>query len=188
MGVVGTALDRAALAARLEGLGEAGRRAAVLDRAAGEILAGIAALSPLTTPMASSYAERISRPLAVGFDSAVLATTRGYAAHMGVEADPGAFGALDVPVLGNLPPARGGRPPADLLNRVVRATRRGFEHIRAVDEQVWVGLAACTTSRVHRQEGHDGPFADPAVVEALLRVGWVLRQVDLHYHQEPERR
>lgn len=181
--------DWAALRSELGRLGEAGRRAAALDREAHERLAGMSALSPLSTPLLSAYLERIGRPLAgLGFDGGALAGTHGYAAHLAVEADPAAYGAADVPVIGDLPPARRGHPPADLLNRVVRATRRGFEHIRAVDDEVWSGLCACVTHRVHDAAGADGPFAEPAVVEALVRLGWVLRQVDIRYQQEPERR
>lgn len=188
-GVVGKALDLATLQATLEDLGEAGERARLLDRDAGEVLAGLLALSPLTTPLVTTYVERLGRPLPdFGFDGGVLATTRGYAAHVAVEAGPGAYGAGEVPVLGNLPAVRNGRPPADLLNRVIRASRRGFEHIRAVDADVWAGLSACVTHRVHDQAGAEGPFADPVVVDALVRFGWVLRQVDLHYGQAPERR
>ena len=189
VGVVSERLDRAGLRAELGSLGAAGRRADALDARAAVILSELCALSPLSTPLLSTYLERIGRPLAeLGFDGGALAGTHGYAAHLAVEADPAAYGATDVPVIGDLPPARRGRPPADLLNRVVRATRRGFEHIRAVDDDVWSGLCACVTYRVHEAAGADGPFAEPVVVDALVRLGWVLRQVDIHYRQEPERR
>ncbi len=42
-----------------------------------------------------------------------------------------------------------------------------------------------------RRKGEDGrlpPALDVSVVDALLRFGWVLRQVDLFYGLEPDRR
>lgn len=187
--MVSERFDRASLRAALGRLGDSGRRAEALDARAALIRSDLTGLSPLSTALLSSYLERIGRPLAeLGFDGGALAGTHGYAAHLAVEADPAAYGATDVPGIGDLPPSRRGRPPVDLANRVVRATRRGFEHIRAVDDDVWSGLCACVTYRVHDAAGPDGPFAEPAVVEALVRIGWVLRQVDLHYRQEPERR
>lgn len=186
--MVAERFDRAALRAELRSLGVAGRRAQALDAAAAGIRSELSSLSPLSAPLLCAYLERIGRPLAeLGFDGGALAATQGYGAHLAVEADPAAYGATDVPVLGDLPPARRGRPPSDLLNRVVRATRRGFGHIRAVDDDVWSGLCACVTYRVHEAAGADGPFAEPVVVDALVRLGWVLRQVDIHYRQEPER-
>jgi hypothetical protein len=115
-----------------------------------------------------------------------------------VESDPGAFGADEVPVLGTLPALRHGRPPSDLTNRVLRATRRGFEHVRAVDEGTWEGYVACTTWRAHQQapgpeaggedeEAAEPGYVDPQVIDALVRFGWVLRQVDIYYRQAPER-
>jgi hypothetical protein len=109
-------------------------------------------------------------------------------AHLVTERDPTAVGAAEVPLL-NLPPLRRGHPPRDLLTRVVKASRRNFERIRAVPGPVWEGLVRDLARRVHDR----APDADPAdllalaVVDGLARFGWVLRQVDLRYGLEPER-
>ncbi len=179
-------LDRAALRAELEGLGASGRAAELLDGAAASTLAAGPVQSQLSAALLGGYLERIGRPLSgLSREAGMLAGGEGYAAHLAVEADPLAYGAKDVPVLGSLPPIRRGRPPADLLTRAVRATRKGFEHIRAVDDDVWSGLVSCATYRVHEAAGEGGPFAAPVVVDALVRLGWVLRQVDIHYGQAP---
>ncbi|MHB8505290.1 MAG: hypothetical protein ACYDEN_06160, partial [Acidimicrobiales bacterium] len=178
VGVVPAALDGASLEQRLSGLGEAGERARALDLAAVDVARTLAALSPLTSSLVETYLDRISRPLRdLGFDLGAMLVTRGYAAHLAVEADHAAYGADDIPVLGGLPPARDGRPPSDLLTRVVRGTRRRFEHIRAVDADVWDGFVACSTFRAHRLAGDGGGgeeeavgFVDPVVVDALVRL------------------
>ena len=195
VGVVPAAMDAVSVEQRLDGLGEAGDRARALDLATVEVMRTLAGLSPLTSGLVETYLERIGRPLRdLGFDAGAMLVTRGYAAHLAVEADHAAYGAADVPVIGGLPPARDGRAPADLLTRVVRATRRGFGRLRAVDDEVWDGFVACSTFRVHRLAGAAGAadepvgFVDPVVVEALVRLGWILRQVDLHYGQQPDRR
>lgn len=189
VGAVAGRLDQGALKARLDQLGPDGEVAARLDAAAEQQLASLRSLSQLTTPLSLAYLERIGGPLAaLEPDIGVYVVSRGYAAHLAVEADPAAYGAADIPVLGSLPALRHGRPPGDLLNRLVRATRRGFDRIRAVSVEVWEGYVAATTNRVHRREpaadppeGAAGGHLDPAVVDGLLRFGWVLRQADLHY-------
>lgn len=188
VGVVDTAVGKGELDERLVALGEAGDRARALDGAAVELTRRLAGLSPLTSALAENYAERVARPLPdVGFDAATMLVVRGYAAHLAVEADPSRYGAADIPVIGSLPPARHGRAPTDLLTRVVRATRRGFEHYRAVDAEVWEGFVACSAQRVHAlATASETAFAAPDVVDGLVRVGWILRQVDLHYGQQPE--
>jgi hypothetical protein len=191
LGVVDARLGRRDLAERLAGLGESGRLARDLDRAVEVAMAAVAGLSPLTSPLAVTYLERIRQALEdLSLESGAYVTARGYVAHLVVEADPGAFGAADVPVLGTLPEPRRGRPPQDLLGRVVKASRRGFERIRAVDDGVWEGFVACATYRVHERDAvrGEGSYADPTVIDGLVRFGWVLRQVDLRYGMEPERR
>jgi len=197
-GVVAAGLDEGELVERLAALGERGLVARALDEAVQTALPGLVALSPLSSPLAVGYLERVRHALKqLSLETAVFVTTRAYVAHLLVEADPAAFGAADVPVLGTLPPLRKGRPPQDLLNRVVKASRRGFEQIRALDDEVWAGFVDCTTWRVHQRaagpsdgeeaSGEAPGYLDPAVVDGLLRFGWVLRQVDIHYRVEPER-
>jgi hypothetical protein len=200
LGVVGEALaGEADLLERLGGLGEAGLAARSLDVAVEETLPGLVSLSTLSAPLAVAYLERVKHAIKqLQLQAGVLVTTRAYLAHMIVEGDPTAYGASEVPVLGTLPPLRKGRPPQDLLNRVVKASRRGFEHICALDTAVWEGFVACITWRVHSGTGgldagggdgggDGGAYLDPAVIDGLARFGWVLRQVDLHYRLEPER-
>lgn len=193
LGTVEVAVDPAAVRAGLADRGDAGMRAKKLDRWVEEKLAGASCLSNLTAGLALSYLERIRHPLAaLTLEGGVTITTRGYLAHMAVEEDPTAYGAgIEVTILGNLPDLRKGRPPQDLLNRVVKATRRGFEEIRAVPDDVWQGYLLCVTGHAHAT---GGPCAgtgdvvallDVSVVEGLVRFGWVLRQVDLRYGQSP---
>jgi hypothetical protein len=163
----------------------------------------MAALSSLTTSLAVAYIERLTHPIpALTLASGVLVTTRGYAAHRAVEADPAAYGATDVPVLATLPPLRRGRPPQDLLSRIVKAGRRGFESVRAVDGDVWDGFVLHSVWRVHDQaeaeaaalaaaedlDDVEPAYLDADVVDGLTRFGWLLRQTDLHYGLEPEDR
>jgi hypothetical protein len=201
LGVTAGPLDAAGLKRRLRDLGPAGRQARALDQAVTASVASLAALSSLTTSLAVDYIERVQHPIpALTLSSGVLVTTRGYAAHRAVEADPAAYGAVDVPVLGTLPPLRRGRPPQDLLSRVVKASKRNFASLRAVDAEVWDAFVLHTLVRVHdRAEAEAVALADaedlddvePAyleidVVDALTRLGWLLRQVDIHYGLEPE--
>jgi hypothetical protein len=201
IGVGDGALDAAGLAERLRALGPAGDDARALDRAVTVSIGGMAALSSLTTSLAVTYLERVQHPIAaMTLASGVFITTRGYAAHRAVEADPAAYGAVDVPVLGTLPALRRGRPPQDLLNRVVKASRRDFEQVRAIDQDVWDGFVLHTLWRVHEQaeaeavelaveedlDDVEPAYLDLDVVDGLTRFGWLLRQVDIHYGLEPE--
>jgi len=181
-------VDQAALDAHLARLGRDGPAARRLDAAVDEALASVLSLSELTAPVALGYIERLARPIpALTPELGAVGVTRPYVAHLVVERDPAAFGATDVPVLGTLPPLRHNRPPADLTSRVVKATRRGFELIRAVPASVWDGFVYATAAHLHDQASAGaGPFLEVAVVDGLARFGWVLRQVDLHYGLEPE--
>ena len=123
-----------------------------LDAAVDEAMASILALSSLTSPLALDYLDRLARPIpALTPEIGVQIVTRAYVAHLVVERDPAAFGAVDVPVLGTLPPLRRGSPPRDLLTRVVKASRRNFEVIRAVSTPVWNGFVRSLTRRAHDQ-------------------------------------
>jgi hypothetical protein len=198
LGVVDQAVDQEALEAFLGRLGDDGLVAEHLDAVTADLMTVVRSLSALSSPLALNYLERIQHPMAsLGLGAGVFVITRGYAAHLAIEAGPTAYGAVDIPVLGTLPPLRHGRPPADLLTRAVKATRRGFVGIRAVNDAVWDGFVFATVWRVHDREQHDGAgpssgsdgtgYLDPVVIEGLVRFGWVLRQVDLHYSLEPER-
>lgn len=199
MGTTGTRLSTPETTAVLESLGDDGRRAAALGAEIDRRLVTVASLSELSAPLALDYIDRLRHPLpAMSPVTGVRITTSGYLAQAAVEADPAAYGALDVPVLGTLP-AIGRRPPQDLSSRVVKATRRNFAAIRAVSDGVWQGLVAIITAAVHDQvalevevggaQADPGPvWLEPSIIDSLLRFGWVLRQVDLHYHLEPEPR
>lgn len=170
--------------AAIDALGDAGGHGRALDAAVERSLGRFSGLSELTADLALQYLERIRHPLAaLTLEEGVTLVTRGYAAHLAVEADPAAYGAgREVPVLGTLPEPREGRPPRDLLLRVVKATRRPFPGIRAVSDDVWAGFVIAVTERT--QAGHEeGRVIDRSVIEGLLRFGWVLRQVDLRYGQ-----
>lgn len=148
-----------------------------LDAAALAVLGGLRSLSDLTSPLALTYLERIGRPIqALSPEAGARITSTGYAAHLAVESDAPAFGVTAIPVLGTLPE----RPPADLLLRVVKATRRSFETIRAVDGPTWEALVTIVAARA-------GADLERGLVDGLLRFGWVLRQVDLAYGAQPER-
>ncbi|MGI8492216.1 MAG: hypothetical protein ACR2KC_03515 [Acidimicrobiales bacterium] len=144
-------------------------------------------MSELTTSVALDYLDRLARPLrALTPAAGVRVTTRGYLAHVAVEATPAAYGVdagRGLSILGTLPALnRHGQAPRDLATRVVKATRRNFAAIRALPEPVWDGFVEAV---VHEEEAREVGF-DSAVVEGLLRFGWVLRQVDLHYGLTPE--
>lgn len=182
-------IDGPALNAYLAGLGQDEPYVVRLDRAVDEAMARVLALSSLTSPLTLDYLDRLARPIpALRLETGVQVVTRAYVAHLVVEGDPGAFGAIDVPVLGTLPPLRRGSPPRDLLVRVVKASRRNFEVIRAVSSPVWNGFVRSLTRRAHDQVADPGPSGLVAVevVDGLARFGWVLRQVDLHYGLGPE--
>ncbi|MDQ2724387.1 MAG: hypothetical protein M3Y36_02665 [Actinomycetota bacterium] len=182
LGTVAVNVDDDAVRTGLDQLGDAGPLVVALDQEVERRLATFGALSELTSRLALSYLERIRHPIAsLTFESGVVLTTRGYLAHMAVEDDSVRFGAGgEVPVIGTLPDFRKGRPPQDLLNRVVKATRRGFEQIRAVPDDVWTGYVLSVTGRIHAGD-NEGALLDSSVVDSLLRFGWVLRQVDLRY-------
>jgi hypothetical protein len=152
-----------------------------LDQAVDGWMVRLVSLSPLTSVLAGDYVARMTRPIpALAGPAGAMVVARAYAAHMAVESDPEAFGAVDVPVLGTLPGRRrNGAYPQDLMLRVVKATRRGFETIRAVSAPVWDGFVDGLVERV-------GEEVSPASVDGLARVGWVLRQVDIHFGLEPE--
>jgi hypothetical protein len=183
-------VDDAALDVYLGQLGEAGDRARRLDLEVDALMPTVAALSSLTSLLALDYIERLERPVpALTPTSGVQIVSRSYVAHVVVEADPTTFGAGSVPVLNTLPPLRrGGAPPQDLLTRVVKASRRKFPGIRAVPEAVWEGYVRCLARRAHDHDGPGEEMLAVEVVDGLARFGWVLRQVDIHYGLEPERR
>ncbi|MGH9122089.1 MAG: hypothetical protein ACRDYC_09125 [Acidimicrobiales bacterium] len=170
--------------AALSALGEDGQLARALDAAAQERMRSLVSLSDLTAKLALGYLERIGRPVkAVQEGTGAFVTVRGYAAHQAVEAAPQLYGAVDIPVLGTLPDPGRRALPQDLLSRVVKATRRGFDTIRAVPDGVWDGYVTTTTWRAHDR---GEPYMERSVVDALVRFGWVLRQTDIHYGLEPQ--
>lgn len=180
---------RADLDAYLKTLGRDGEVARDLDRQTDVAMATVASLSALTSPLAVSYMDRLSRPIpSLTPEVGVQIVGRTYVAHMVVEADPGRFGAPDVPVHGALPPLKHGRPPQDLLSRVVKASRgRSFPPICALDPAAWDGFVRCLTKRAHDMALAGDGLVAVEVVDGLARFAWVLRQVDLHYGLEPER-
>lgn len=184
-----TRFDQAALDECLLRLGRDGPVARQLDTAVEAEMLFLASLSSLTAPLALEYLERVGRPIpSLSPQMGVQIVGRAYAAHMVVEADPTGFGAVDVPVLGTLPPLRRGSPPRDLLSRVVKASRRSFELIRAVSTPVWDGFVRCLTKRAHDLAASAEDLVPVESVDGLARFGWVLRQVDIHYGSSPERR
>jgi hypothetical protein len=183
-------VDAAALDGYLRELGADGEAARRLDLEVDALMPTIAALSSLTSPLALDYLQRLERPIpALTPASGVQIVSRAYVAHAVVEIDPGTFGAGSVPVLNTLPPLRhGGQPPQGLLTRVVKASRRKFQRIRALPEAVWDGYVRCLARRAHDHTGDGQELIAVEVVDGLARFGWVLRQVDIHYGLEPERR
>ena len=153
--MLGTAdqhLDAAEVRRRLDALGADGALAAELDRRVAAGLPSIVSLSDLSSALAVEYVERVARPMgALSARTGALLVVRGYLAHVLVEGDAAAFGIVDVPVLGNLPPLRHGRPPQGLLTRVVKASRRQFEVICALSPAAWEGFVVATTGHVHRE-------------------------------------
>jgi hypothetical protein len=149
----------------------------------------ITSLSPLTSQLAVAYMERLARPVpSLTPPIGVLVVGRTYVAHTLVEADPGRYGAGDVPVLATLPPLKKGRPPQDLMSRAVKASRgKGFFSVCALSRPAWDGFVMCLTKRAHDAGGGDDDLVSPEVVDGVARYGWVLRQVDLHYGLSPER-
>ena len=181
-------IGRKELDAHLKGLGDDGGVARQLDRDVEESLASVLSLSSLTAPLALNYMDRLARPvptLTPGIG--VQITGRTYLAHLLVESDPRRYGAPDVPVLGTLPPLKRGRPPQDLLSRVVKASRRNFAAICALTPPAWEGFTWCLTKRAHDSVSGPEELVPLDVVEGVARFAWVLRQVDIHYGLEPER-
>jgi hypothetical protein len=180
-------IDRRAADDRLAELGPDADTSRRLDETTGAVATTIVSLSPLTAGMAIDYIDRLARPIpSLSAEAGVNIVTRGYAAHLAVEQDPQAFGALEVPVLGTLPPLRHGRPPQDILTRAVKASRRNFPAVRSVSAPVWDGFVVLLTRRVHAIVADDGDLVAVEVVDGLARFGWVLRQVDIHYDLSPE--
>jgi hypothetical protein len=182
-------LTREVCTLRLAAMGGEGAAAGRLDEAADRAMLDVASLSRLTEPLAVDYLERLRRPLpALSPEMGVQIVGRSYLAHLAVEEDPEVYLAEDVPVLGTLPPARNGYAPNDLLNRVVKVSRRSFEPVCAVSERVWEGFVLALTTRAHQMPRDTEEPVAIAAVDGLARFGWVLRQVDIHYGTQPERR
>jgi hypothetical protein len=192
-------VTREVWAARLDSLGGEGDAARRLDDAVEVLMLDVVSLSALTSPLAVDYLDRLQRPLpALTPAMGAQIVGRSYVAHMAVESDPARYGASDVPVVGTFPPPRNGYAPPDLLNRVVKVSRRSFEPVCAVAPGVWDGFVCGLVMRAHllqgeldvtpdRPRGSDEPLP-VAAVDGLARFGWVLRQVDIHYGSRPERR
>lgn len=180
---------RADLDKYLKTLGTDGEVARDLDREVDREMTRVTSLSGLTSPLAVSYMERLGRPIpSLTPEIGVLLVGRTYVAHMAVEADPGRFGAPDVPVLGTLPPLKKGRPPQDLLSRVVKVSRgRTFPPLCALTPATWDGFVRCLTKRAHDAARPDSDLVSPDVVDGVARFAWILRQVDLSYGLSPER-
>jgi hypothetical protein len=184
-------MDGAALDEYLAGLGEDGPAARRLIAAVDEVAPSLLSLSSLTSPLALDYLDRLKRPIPTLTPSAgVQIVTRSYLAHVVTERDPRPFGAFDIPVLGTLPPLKRGSPPQDLMTRVVKASRSGFEMIRAVPGPVWNGFVRGLLRLAHDQVAgaDENELLSVEVVDGLARVSWVFRQVDIHYGLEPEYR
>ncbi len=176
-------------------MGAEGDLVRALDARVSQRLPSLTALSELTSPLVVNYVERVARPVsALAPAAGARVMMRGYAAHVVVEDDPGVVGSEDVPVLGTLPPLnRHGRPPQDLLMRIVKASRRHFSVVCALSPDGWEGFVVVSLAHVHdeAEQLNPGPDGEPAyldeeLVDGLLRTGWLLRQVDLAYGQEPE--
>ena len=182
-------INRSDLDKYLKGLGTDGAVSRDLDREVDGEMTRVTSLSPLTSPLAVAYMERLGRPIpSLTPQIGVLVVGRTYVAHMVVEGDPGRFGALDVPVLGTLPPLKKGRPPQDLLNRVVKVSRgRTFPPLCALAPPAWDGIVRCLTKRAHDATPTGADLVAPEVVDGVARFAWILRQVDLHYGLSPER-
>ena len=182
-------VDQADVDAYLDRLGQDGPRARDLDLVVDRRMETIRSLSPLTAPLAVDYLDRMARPIPdLTPEQGAQIMGRAYVAHLVTEDDPARFGARDVPVLGTLPPLRRGAAPQGLLVRVVKASRRDFEVIRAVPTPVWDGFIRILTRRTHDLVPEGAPVVSLAVVDGLARVGWVFRQVDIHYGLAPEAR
>lgn len=182
-------LNRSDLEKYLKSLGSDGAVARDLDREVDGEMTRVTSLSSLTSQLAVSYMERLGRPIpSLTPEVGILVVGRTYVAHMVVEADPGRFGAHDVPVLGTLPPLKNGRPPQDLLSRVVKVSRgRTFPPLCALTPAAWDGFVRCLTKRAHDAAHPEADLVATDVVDGVARFAWTLRQVDLHYGLSPER-
>ncbi|MBV9660467.1 MAG: hypothetical protein JO337_04855 [Acidimicrobiales bacterium] len=179
----------AALARYLDGLGVDGETAKRLDRDVESTLGSVTSLSALTAPLALRYLDRLARPIpSLTPEVGVPIVGRAYVAHMVVERNPGRFEAEDVPVLGTLPPLKRGSPPPDLLVRIVKVSRRSFPALCALTPAGWDGFVHCLTKRAHDLARGADDYVPVDAVDGLARFSWVLRQVDLHYSLEPDRR
>jgi hypothetical protein len=183
------------VAAVVEAAGAEGRAVRLLNRRVGQRLADVIELSVLTSELTVAYVERVAAPMsAMSLATGARCIARGYVAHLLIEEDPAAFGVVDIPVLGTLPPLRRGRPPQDLLTRVVKATRRHFYSVCCLSPEAWDAFLVATTAEIHAEalagatDGEDREGAGllaPELVDGLLRTGWLLRQVDLAYGLQP---
>jgi hypothetical protein len=184
----GERVGRSELDRHLKSLGGDGGVARDLDGAVDAEMSRIRSLSSLTSPLAVSYMERLSRPVpSLTPEIGVLIVGRTYVAHMVVEADPGRFGAADVPVLGTLPPLKKGRVPQDLLSRVVKVSRgRTFPPLCALAPPAWDGLVHCLAKRAHDASPGGEELVPVEVVDGVASFAWILRQVDIHYGLSPE--
>lgn len=185
----GDRVGRSDLDQYLKTLGADGSVARDLDGEVDREIAGVASLSSLTSPLAVSYMERLGRPIpSLTPEVGVLVVGRTYVAHMVVESDPGRFGAPDVPVIGTLPALKKGRPPQDLLSRVVKVSRgRTFPPLCALGPPAWDGFVRALTKRAHDAASPGADLVAVEVVDGVARFAWILRQVDLHYGLSPER-
>lgn len=156
-------------------------------------LGAVVELSWLTSQLTVAYVERVATPMsAMSLPTGARLIARGYLAQLLIEEEPHTFGVDDIPILGTLPALRHGRPPQDLLTRVVKASRRHFDTLCCLSPQGWEAFVIATTAAVHA-EALGGGLADeegagvlaPELVDGLLRTGWLLRHVDLAYGLEP---
>lgn len=180
-----SALGAGEVEARLAVLGDHGKLARLLDESSERLATRLVSLSPLSSGLALDYIERLLRPIpSLTPELGVSLVTRAYTAHLAAEEAPSAFAAPGMPALDRLPPLKRGRPPQDLLNRVVKASRRRFSRVRGIPAEVWEGFVVLQAARVHHRG--EGELLAVEVVDGLARFGWVLRQVDKQYGLEPE--
>jgi len=177
-------------------VGEEGRAVRLLNKRVGQRLSDVVELSPLTSELTVAYVERVASPMsAMSLPAGARLIARGYLAQLLIEQDPAAFAIDDIPVWGTLPPLRNGRPPQDLLTRVVKASRRHFATVCCLSPEAWEAFVVATTAEVHAEALSAAPRGEdlegagvlaPELVDGLLRTGWLLRQVDLAYGLAPE--
>ena len=167
----------------------------LLNQRVGRRLADVVELSPLTSELTVAYVERVAGPMsAMSLPAGARLIARGYLAQLVIEEDPSAFAIEDIPVWGALPPLRHGRPPRDMLTRVIKASRRHFAMVCCLSPEAWEAFVVATTAEVHAEAlsgtpgGQDLEGAGllaPELVDGMLRTGWLLRQVDLAYGLGP---